>query len=128
MKNLLILIGLPVLLWAILLYPAQRIWGDDALMHSGVALALCLVPAVVTFVATSRLTKTTDQRMLAALGSTGLRMAFVLGIGMILNSQLPEKFPNAFLYWLALFYLVILGLEVGLVVRQLPSEEKTVST
>lgn len=118
MKSLAILIGVPVVLWGVFLYPGYLVWGPDVLLHSGVALALCLVPAVATFVATNRLTSSTDQRMLASLGSSGLRMAFVLGIGLLLHTKVNDRFPTVFLYWLVLFYLVILGLEVGLLVRQ----------
>ena len=122
MKNLAILIGVPVALWGVLLYPGLFLDGDDAIRHSGVALALCLVPAVATLVATQRFATTPDARTMATLGSSAVRMGVVLGVGMVLHSKWPEAYPNAFLYWLAAFYLVILGLEVGLLVRQPPGD------
>jgi hypothetical protein len=118
MKNLAILIGAPVALWGAVLYPSWLLWGEGAIVHSGVALALCLVPAVATFVAIRQLTMTADTRLLATLGATGIRMGIVLGLGLLLHTQLPETFSAGFLYWLLVFYLVILGLEVGLLVRQ----------
>lgn len=127
MKSLAILIGVPLALWLALLYPSWLVWGDDAILQSGVALALCLAPAIATYLATARFTTTTDQRMLASLGSTGLRMIFVLGIGMLLHAKMGERFPAVFMYWLALFYLLILGLEVWLLVRQSSTEDPKVS-
>jgi F0F1-type ATP synthase membrane subunit c/vacuolar-type H+-ATPase subunit K len=118
MKNLAILVGAPLALWGALLYPSWRLWGDEAILHSCVALALCLVPAVVTFVAIQQLTMTADTRLLATLGATGIRMGIVLGVGLLLHTEKPETFSAGFLYWLLVFYLVILGLEVGLLVRQ----------
>lgn len=118
MKNLLILTGLPLLLWAALLYPGWLLLGDDALLHSGVALALCLVPALATMAFSQRKGLSAEGRMLAGLGSSGIRMGFVLGVGFLLFRQLPDRFPLAFLYWLLIFYLTVLGLEVGLLVRQ----------
>ena len=105
-------------MWGALLYPSWLLWGEDALLQSGVALALCLVPAVATFVAIRQLTMTAATRLLATLGATGIRMGIVLGLGLLLHTQRPETFSAGFLYWLLVFYLVILGLEVGLLVRQ----------
>jgi hypothetical protein len=118
MKNLAILVGVPLLLWGALLVPGWSLWGEDALLHSGVALALCLVPAVATFILILRSATTPDMRLLATLGASGIRMGVSLGIGLLLHTKLPAAFPMIFLYWLLVFYLVILGLEVTLLVRQ----------
>ncbi len=128
MKNLAILVGVPVVLWGGLLYPGWRLWGDEVFVHSGVALALCLVPAVVTYVAIQRFTKTADERLLATLGASGVRMGVSLGIGLLLHGKMADEFPAVFLYWLLVFYLAILGLEVWLLVRQPPAGLDTVST
>jgi hypothetical protein len=120
MKNLAILVGAPLVLWGALLYPAWLLWGDEAILHSGVALALCLAPAVATFVAIQRFATTPDARLMATLGASGVRMGVSLGVGLFLHLRMEETFPVIFLYWLAVFYLVILGLEVGLLVRQPP--------
>jgi len=118
MKNLLILTGLPLLLWAVLLYPGWLLFGDPVVLHSGVALALCLLPALATMAFAQRRGLTPEGRMLAGLGSSGVRMGIALGIGFLLFRQMPDRFPLPFLYWLLIFYLTILGLEVGLLVRQ----------
>jgi len=127
MKNLAILIGVPIVLWGVLIFPGIGLWGNDALRHSGVALVLCLGPAVATFLVIGRFTRTPDERLLATLASTGVRMGVCLGLGWVLHATLPEMFPAVFLYWLAVFYLVILFLEVWLLVKDPPSGVDSVS-
>jgi hypothetical protein len=62
--------------------------------------------------------------LLAGLGGSGIRMAIVLGIGFLLFQQMPDRFPLAFLYWLLIFYLSVLALEVTLLVRQAQTSTK----
>jgi len=128
MKNLAILVGAPLFLWGVLLYPGWLLWGDEVFLHSGVALGLCLVPAVVTYVMIQRFTATPDARLLATLGGSGIRMGVSLGVGLLLHTKMAEAFPAVFLYWLLVFYLVILALEVGLLVRQPPVGPDSAST
>jgi hypothetical protein len=117
MKGFAVLIGVPTLLWLVLLGPALMIWGEPVLLQSGVALALALVPAVATMIAVQRFGDSPENRMLAGLGSSGIRMAVVLGIGFLFFRTMPETFPLPFLYWLTLFYLTALAIEVSLLVR-----------
>jgi hypothetical protein len=124
MKALAVLIAIPTLLWLALLGPAMMIWGEPALLQSAVALALCLVPAAATLVVVQRIGKAPEDRMLAGLGSSGVRMALVLGIGFLLFRAAPETFPVTFLYWLTLFYLVALAIEVSLLVRPTSTQAK----
>ena len=128
MRNLAILVGVPLVLWGVLLYPGWWLSGDDVFLQSGVALALCLVPAVVTYVMIQKFAATPDARLLATLGGSGVRMAVSLGVGLILHVNMPKAFPAVFLYWLLVFYLVILALEVGLLVRQPPAGPGSAST
>jgi hypothetical protein len=125
MRQLALLVGVPVALWGLLLYPSWRMWGDEAVLQSGVALGLCLVPAIVTLAGIERFAQTHEARALAALAATGIRMAVCMGGGMLLHTTWPDRFPMAFLYWLAFFYLVILGLEVSLIVRRPPAGPET---
>jgi hypothetical protein len=118
MKQLVILALVPVLLWAAVAYPSWLLAGDDALLHSGVALATCLVPALGTMLLVQLIGTTPEARMLAGMASSGIRMGVVLGIGFLLHMQLADRFPLAFLYWLLAFYLLTLGLEVTLLVKQ----------
>jgi hypothetical protein len=125
MKGLSVLIGVPTLLWLVLLGPGLMLWGEPALLQSGVALALALVPAAATMIVVQRMGDSTENRMLAGLGSSGVRMAAVLGIGFLLFRTMPETFPLTFLYWLTLFYLTALAIEVSLLVRHGPDQAKT---
>ena len=122
MKALAVLIAIPTLLWLALLGPAFMLWGEPALVQSAVALGLCLVPAAATLIAVQRFGKAPEDRLLMGLGSTGVRMALVLGIGFLLFRTAPETFPVTFLYWLTLFYLVALAIEVSLLVRPAPNQ------
>jgi hypothetical protein len=124
MKGLALLIGVPALLWLILLGPAWMLWGAAAFLQSGVALAICLVPAVATLIAIERFGNSPESRFLVGFGSTGIRMAAVLGIGFLFFRTMPETFPLPFLYWLTLFYLTALAIEVSLLVRPAPNQAK----
>ena len=124
MKALAVLIAIPTLLWLALLGPALMIWGEPAFLQSGTALALCLVPAVATMIVMQRFGNSPENRLLAGLGSSGIRMAAVLGIGFLLFRTMPETFPLPFLYWLTLFYLVALAIEVSLLVRPTGTQAK----
>ena len=124
MKSIAVLVAIPTLLWLALLGPALILWGESALVQSAVALCLCLVPAVATLVVVQRIGSTSENRMLAGLGSSGIRMALVLGIGFLLFRTAPETFPVTFLYWLTLFYLVALAIEVSLLVRPTSTQAK----
>ena len=128
MKSLLLLAGAPIALWAVLLYPGWLLWGDAALLHSALALALCLVPALVTFAITQRLTARPEARLMVTLGASGVRMGVALGAGLALYKSFPETFPAVFLYWLVVFYLLVLGIEVYLLVRHRPDGSASLTT
>lgn len=128
MKSLLVLIVASLVVWGLLLGVAWAVGLDGALRHSGTALGLCLVPAVVTMAIALRASGSAEGRTLAALGGSGIRMFVVLGVGFLLHRQLPAEYPVAFLYWLAVLYLAILGLEVALVVRQTRDADRAKTT
>jgi hypothetical protein len=118
MKRVLVLAGVGVGLWLVLLAPAWWWYGELALLQSGVALALSLVPAVATLIWADRVWKNSpEMQLLAALGGSGVRMAIVLGVGAFLYFQYPETFSAAFLVWLLVFYMVFLALEMALLLR-----------
>jgi hypothetical protein len=118
MRRVLVLASVGVGLWLVLLTPAWWWYGELALLQSGVALALSLVPAVATLLWADRVWKNSpEMQLLAALGGSGVRMAIVLGVGALLYFQYPETFSAAFLVWLLIFYLVFLALEMTLLLR-----------
>lgn len=88
--------------------------GTAALVYSGTALALCLVPTVVTLAwGTWAFDGSPDQQLLMVLGGTGVRMFVVLAGGLALTSWVPYYQEHAgFWAWVLVFYLVTLALEM----------------
>jgi hypothetical protein len=77
-----------------------------------------LAPALATMVwATSAWRHAPDMQLLAALGGSGVRLGATLGVGAFLYFKYPETFTTAFWGWVILYYLVLLGLEIFLIVR-----------
>jgi hypothetical protein len=98
------------------------IWGDEMLTEAVVAFALAFLPAAGTmaWVLHSYRAASSDMRLLASLGGTGFRMAIALGGAFFLKSSQPEIFKEPFLYWLALFYLVLLAFEMTVLLKHEP--------
>ena len=120
MKRLSILIGGSLFLWLALLFPAHQLGGDQGVFLSGVALALCLLPAAGTMLLISGANKRPELQPLLALAGTGIRLGVVLGGGLLLHLALPERFPQAFWLWLLVFYMFTLALEMVLLLRPPP--------
>jgi hypothetical protein len=118
MRQLGMLLGSMAVLWLLLALPARWIWGDVVLLHSVVALSVCALPAAASLVwANAGIKRSPDMLMFQVLGSTGLRMAFVLGVGLALYLGLPDHFSEGFWVWVLVFYMFSLFVEVCLVVR-----------
>jgi hypothetical protein len=113
-----LLIGGTLAAWVLLVYPAMRVLGEQALLRSAAALLICLIPAAGTlaFALRGQVQRGEDQ-LLAMLGGMGVRMAFVLGLGFLAYSMVPVLHADEFWIWLIVFYLLTLGLEIGLVVK-----------
>jgi hypothetical protein len=95
------------------------LWGDSALLFSGVACLLCLLPGVATLYWCLKTSRTAPQQVvLAVMGGMGLRILFVLGVGMVLFQTIPDLHYQRFWVWILVFYVYTLMLEVGLVLRQ----------
>jgi hypothetical protein len=107
------------------MYPARWLGFEEASLFSTVGYLLCLVPAVATLVWAGRsVQRTPEQHLLLVLGSTGVRLFFVLGVGLALFLSVPEFHRPAFWIWVGLFYLFTLALEVTLVVSAQPAGEQ----
>jgi hypothetical protein len=116
--RLLVLIACSVLLWTVLLIPAWWCWGDDQLLQSVAALALVALPAVLTLAWISwTYQQTPDMQLMAALGSTGVRMLVALGGGIALGLAFPQTFDVPFWAWLIVLYLCVLALEISILMR-----------
>ena len=118
MKKLGSLAGSTLILWALLIYPSWRVWGDVVWLQSLTALTLCLVPALLTMAWALWAGNAPEKQLVAVLGGSGLRMVFALGGGLLLYETLPEMFTNGFWLWMALFYMFILALETILVLNK----------
>lgn len=118
MKRVGILIGCTLLLWGAVAYPAWLLGGEPALVYTIVAVALCLTPTALTLLwAEWSSRQSPEQQMTMALGGTGVRMGFVLGVGLLLYTLVPYFRQQSFWLCLLLFYLFTLALEMVLVVR-----------
>jgi hypothetical protein len=109
--------------WLVTLALAWLLWRDhrDSLVQCSVtALVLCLVPTALTFLWSSwGLKQTADQQLVAVLGGTGVRMFFVLGLGLLLANTVDFLHAHQIKFWLwvLVFYMTTLALEMVLIVR-----------
>jgi hypothetical protein len=111
------LVGGAVAIWLLLLYPAFRLGGEPAILFSTVALLLCLGPTVLTMLWTRWATaQSPEQQLVAVLGGTGVRMGLVLTVGLALYRWSPSFSHVRFLFWLLVFYLLTLALEMTLLI------------
>ena len=118
MKRIGILIGCTLLLWAAAAYPAWLLGGEQALAYSAVAVALCLMPTALTLLwAEWSSRQSPEQQLIIILGGTGVRLGFVLGVGLLLYTLSPYFQQQTFWLCLLVFYLFTLALEMVLVVK-----------
>jgi hypothetical protein len=119
MKQAALLTGCAILLGLALAYPAWLMGGEAALIQEATALGLCLVPAVGTSLwRVQSAAASPEVQLMAVLGGTGVRLAVVLGCGVLLYWNLRDTYTDSFWIWLLVFYLFTLGLEVGLAIRK----------
>ncbi len=112
-----VLVGGALAVWLLVLYPARELGGEHAVLFTTVSLLLCLVPTIATMVWTRWATQqSAEQQMVAVLGGTGVRMGVVLASGLILYRWVPAFAHVSFLFWLLVFYVVTLALEVTLLI------------
>jgi hypothetical protein len=130
-KRLGLFIAGAVAIWATTVAPASVLWPDawdSTLTCSLAAMGLCLFPTVLTFLWSSwGLKRTPDQQLLAVLGGTGVRMFFVLGLGLLLTTTVAYLREHRIVFWLWVlgYYLATLALEMVLLVRAQTGMEKT---
>ena len=125
MRRVLLLIAGSLALWLFVALPARMLGGGDAaIIFSGTALLICLVPAVGTLLWASRgLQKHPEQQLMMILGGTGLRVFFVLGVALLISLAVPYyQGQTSFWIWLLVFYLITLALEMGLMLTLRPTK------
>jgi hypothetical protein len=125
MRRVLWLIAGSLAFWLLLALPARMLGGGDkAIIFSGTALLLCLVPAVGTLIWTAwGLQARPEQQLTMILGSTGLRVFLVLGAGLLISKCIPYyEEQTSFWIWLLVLYLFTLALEMGLLLNVRPTK------
>jgi hypothetical protein len=125
MKSLGLLIAATLACWLLVVIPARWLWGDSAVLFSGTAALLCLVPSAATLLWTQWAFKgQPEQQLLAVLGGTAVRLVFVVAAGMALFHLVPAFQYQRFWLWVIAFYLVTLAAEVLLLARQSAAAEQ----
>jgi hypothetical protein len=125
-RRLLLLLSGSLAFWVLVGIPARLLGGGDAaLVYSGTALLLCLVPAAITLVWADRaLRGTIDKQLVLVLGGTALRMIAVLGAAWLLYEWVPAyRAAAGFWIWVLAAYLFTLALEMTLVLAGRPAQE-----
>jgi hypothetical protein len=113
-----ILIAGTLAVWAVLYLPVRFLGGQEAAIYSLVAALLCLIPSSLTLAWASHAEGMDGNRQVVlALGGTGMRMGFVLGVGLGLYLSCAYFQQSSFWVWLLVFYLFTLSLEMVLLRR-----------
>lgn len=125
MRRLGLMLAAPLAFWVLLAVPVKHLADDDSAWPlSGVALLMCLVPAVITFVVGQRLLRSDPQQgPIILLGATGVRMFAVLAVALILMTTFPLFAQGRFLVWLLVFYFFTLALEMSLLLTGRPNPD-----
>ncbi len=124
-RRLLVLIGLTLAFWIVLALPARWLGGGDlAILYSGTAGLLCLVPGILTLVVAGLNSSQPNQQLTVVLAGTTLRLLFVLGGAFLLLLAVePYRGSKAFGIWVLVFYLFTLALETVLVLANRPTQQ-----
>src|SRR5436309_12534970 len=91
MRPVVLLIAVAMAFWLLVAIPARALGGgDSAVIFSGTALLLCLIPTIGTLAwGAKSLRERPDQQITMILGGTGLRMFFVLCGGLLISKCIP---------------------------------------
>ena len=120
-RPILILIFGCFMFWAILAYPAFRLWATRGLIESSVAASLCLLPSLLILIWEALASGTRPQDYLwLTMGGTGIRMGMVLGLGLLIGVLNPNFQQPSFLAWVLVFYLFTLALDIVVLLKVKP--------
>jgi hypothetical protein len=130
MKALLWLVAGTALFCGLITYPARLLaerqnWeaADLTVLWSATAAGLCLLPSALTLVWTRRAYQgKPEQQLLAVMGGTAVRMAFVVAVGLVLFLGVREFEYQRFWVFVVIYYLFTLALEMVLIVRGLAGQ------
>lgn len=102
-------------LWLLVVFPAYALGGRVGVEDVSVFAIFCLLPGWLVFWLVSRY-RVAHSQALAILSGSALRMIFA-GSAIYLVMTWRGQVENASLFWLVLFYLVTLAVELSLVLR-----------
>src|SRR5205823_1166464 len=107
-----------LIFWLLVVFPARWLGGGElAVIHSGTAGLLCLIPGVIALLLAGLFIHQPDQQLTVVLASTSLRMFVVLGATFLLERLAPLYYGSlAFWIWVLVFYLFTLAVETILLV------------
>ena len=110
------LLAFVAVFWLLLAAPAYRLAGTDGLLGLSIAAILCLIPGLIVFLMVPMM-QVANAGVLAALGSTTVRLFFV-AVGTIVTRDLrPDLKFREFHLWVLIFYLATLLFETLLLVK-----------
>lgn len=117
--RLLFFVGVTLTFWLLAALPARWLGGGDlAILYSGTAALLCLIPGVAALLWAGLSSNQPGQQLTIALGSTSIRLFFVLGMAFLLDRTLPLYHGSlAFWIWVLVFYLLTLAVETTLLLK-----------
>jgi hypothetical protein len=110
-----------LLFWGLIVPPVRYLLdaGISVYLLSAVAGLICLAPALATLIwAEIVFAGKPDTQILVYLASSVIRMLFVSGVALLLSIRFAYFQDSAFVIWLAVFYLFVLGVETYLVAVQ----------
>jgi hypothetical protein len=116
-RRLAIFIGICSALWVVAAIPARHLAGEWAVVYSGTAALLCLVPGAITLAwASWAARKAPESFLLMMLAGTGVRLFAVAAAALAIESSVPfyHEHPG-FWVWLLVFYIVTLAVEIGVI-------------
>jgi hypothetical protein len=103
-------------LWLVFAGPAYLLAGTNGLEGLSYAAVLCFLPGLLVFYLSSRY-RVASTRALVLLAGTGVRLVFVLGGMLVIQSVRQNLRFREFIIWLLAFYLATLVAETLLVIR-----------
>jgi len=94
---------------------SRQVWGDTSAVYCTAALAICLLPALLTLTwSLWARGGPPEQQLVAVLGGTGLRLVVVSVLSLMLYQRVDYFRQQAgFMEWVLVSYLFTLALEIA---------------
>jgi hypothetical protein len=117
-RQLAVLVGGTLAIWAVLLVSVRLVSGDLAVFQSGAAALICLLPTTLTLVwGNWAQYQSPEQQLLLVFGGTGARLLIALSLALAGYILIGGLHSISFWVWLLAFYLFTLVLEMVLLAR-----------